>query len=167
MIFYYLDASAWVKRYYQEAGTAWVQDLFIHNRSLACASLGLIEVMATLARKGKAGEINPSMLKQKAEELEEDWGQFIQVQLTDEAVDIAKRLAREQALRGADAIHLASAILLRSRFAEEDDRLIFVTSDHELKEKAQSSGLDVIDPEEQERQTLSKADEERQKEEGE
>ena len=28
MIFYYLDASAWVKRYYQETGTRWVQKLF-------------------------------------------------------------------------------------------------------------------------------------------
>ena len=72
MIFYYLDSSAWVKRYYQESGTTWVQDLFTHNRAMACASLGLIEVMATLARKGKAREINPSMLEQKVQELEED-----------------------------------------------------------------------------------------------
>jgi len=47
VILYYLDASAWVKRYYQESGTAWMQDLFAHNRTMACASLGLIEVMAT------------------------------------------------------------------------------------------------------------------------
>jgi predicted nucleic acid-binding protein len=53
MIFYYLDSSAWVKRYYQESGTTWVQSLFEHNQVLACASLGLVEVMATLARKCK------------------------------------------------------------------------------------------------------------------
>ena len=57
MIFYYLDASAWVKRYYHESGTTWVQSLFEHNQVLACASLGLVEVMATLARKCKAREI--------------------------------------------------------------------------------------------------------------
>lgn len=56
MIFYYLDASAWVKRYYQETGTTWVRDLFSSNHVMACASLGLIEVMATLARKCKARE---------------------------------------------------------------------------------------------------------------
>ena len=28
MIFYYLDASAWVKRYYRESGTDLVQGLF-------------------------------------------------------------------------------------------------------------------------------------------
>lgn len=65
MIFYYLDASAWVKRYYQETGTTWVQDLFAQNQTIACASLGLIEVMATLARKEKAQEIDPSILEQE------------------------------------------------------------------------------------------------------
>ena len=34
MIFYYLDASAWVKRYYQETGTAWVQNVFTQKRML-------------------------------------------------------------------------------------------------------------------------------------
>jgi len=141
-------------------GTTWVQDLFGHNRAIACASLGLIEVMATLARKEKAQEIDPSMLEQKAQEVEEDWERFIQVQLTTEAVDMAKGLARALALRGADAVHLASALLLQRRFVEEDDQLILVTSDHELKEAAHLSGLVIIDPEEQERPTSPQAEEE-------
>lgn len=150
MILYYLDASAWVKRYYQETGTTWVEDLFAQNRMIACATLGLIEVMATLARKRKAGEIDLSILEQKIQELEEDWEHFIQVQLTDEAVKVAKELAKELALRGADAVHLASALLLQRRFVEDDDRLILVTSDHELKDAAQSTGLVTIDPDERE-----------------
>jgi predicted nucleic acid-binding protein len=149
VIFHYLDASAWAKRYYQETGTRWVQDLFTGSRAIACASLGLIEVIATLARKRKAGEIDPLLSEQKARELEEDWRSFIQVQLTAEAVDKARDLARESALRGADAVHLASALLLQSRFAQDDDQLIFITADHELKQAAQASGLVVIDPNEQ------------------
>lgn len=152
MIFYYLDASAWVKRYYQEIGTTWVQDLFANNRILSCASLGMIEVIATLARKGKAKEIDPNILKQKVREIEEDWGHFVKIQLSAEAMDIAKDIARTFALRGADAIHLASALLLKRRFAEEDDKLIIITSDRELKEAAQLSGLVVIDPDEQDRE---------------
>ena len=80
MIFYYLDASAWIKRYYKEMGTDWVQDLFAQNRTMACASLGLVEIMATLARKRKAREISQNRLEQKAQELEEDWECFVQVQ---------------------------------------------------------------------------------------
>jgi len=150
VIFYYFDASAWVKRYYQEAGTDWVQDLFAHNQIMACASLGMIEVMATLARKCKAREIGSPIFEKKTQELEADWEHFIHVQLTAEVVDMAKTSAKELALRGADAIHLASALLLQRRFAAEDDRLIFVTSDRELKEAAQVSGLIVVDPNEKE-----------------
>jgi hypothetical protein len=75
-------------------------------------------------------------------------GRFIQIQLTTETTDLAKDLARDMALRGADAVHLVSALVLRRRFADAEERLVFVTSDRELKEAAQSSGLALIDPEE-------------------
>jgi uncharacterized protein len=155
VIFYYLDASAWVKRYYWEPGTRWVQDLFAQNPAITRASPGLIEVMATLARKRKARDIDLLAFEQKVQELEEDWARFIQIQLTTETMDLAKDLARNMALCGGDAVHLASALVLRKRFADAEDRLIFVASDRELKEAAESSGLAVIDPEEQEKQTMS------------
>ena len=72
MIFYYLDASTWVKRYYWEPGTRWVQELFAQSPTIACASLGLIEVMATLARKQKARDIDLLSFEQKVQELEEE-----------------------------------------------------------------------------------------------
>jgi predicted nucleic acid-binding protein len=157
VIFYYLDASAWVKRYYWEPGTRWVQELFAQNPAIACASLGLIAVMATLARK-KARDIDLFSFEQKAQELGEDWERFIQIQLVTETMDLAKDLARNMALRGADAVHLASALVLRRRFADAEDRLVFVASDRELKEAAHSSGLAVIDPEEREKQAPSPGD---------
>ena len=87
---------------------------------------------------------------------------FIQVQLTNETMELAKDLARNMALRGADAVHLASALVLQRRFADAEDQLIFVVSDRELKEATQSSGLEVIDPEEQEQQATSPADDARE-----
>jgi uncharacterized protein len=158
VIFYYLDASAWVKRYYAELGTRWVQELFAQNPTIACASFGLIEVMAALARKRKAREIDPLAFEQKVQELEEDWGSFIQIHLTTETVDLAKDLARNMALRGADAVHLASALVLQRRFADVEDRLVFVASDRELREAAQSSSLAIIDPEEHEKQATTPGD---------
>ena len=138
-----------------EPGTQWVQELFAQNPTIACASLGLIEVMATLARKRKARDIDLLSFEQKVQELEEDWVRFIQIQLTIETMDLAKDLAKNMALRGADAVHLASALVLQRRFANAEDRLVFVASDRELKDAAQSSGLAVIDPEEQEQQATS------------
>jgi predicted nucleic acid-binding protein len=149
MIFYYLDASAWVKRYYLETGTPWVQALFDSAPTVTCASLGLVEVMATLARKHKAQEIDSDAFEKKAQELEEDWQGFVQIHLTPEVVRRAKEVAKQRALRGADAVHLASALLLESRFVEAEDHLVLITSDHELKEVSQSCNIEVIDPETQ------------------
>lgn len=150
MTFYYLDASAWVKRYYQEKGTRWMQDLFLQNQMMACASLGLIEIVATLARKRKAREISPSSFRRKLRELEEDWEYFVEIQLSVEVVEVAKELTEKFALRGADAVHLASALSLRRHVEGGDDHLLFIASDHELKKAAQTSGLVIMDPEEQE-----------------
>jgi predicted nucleic acid-binding protein len=150
LIVYYLDASAWVKRYYQELGSAWVQNMFAHHRLIASASLGVIEVTATLARKAKGREIDPSMLDNKLRELDEDWTRFIQVHMTMDVVDMARQVAQELALRGADAIHLASALLLRQHLENESTQLTFVASDRELKDAAEASHLTLIDPEDQE-----------------
>lgn len=147
MTCYYLDASAWVKRYYQEARTSWVQNLFNQNSIVACASLGVVEVIATLARKCKAGEIKRDLLEQ-AQELDDDWKRFVQIQFTIETENQARLLAMNLALRGADAIHLASSLLLQKQI-EQDDKVILVTSDRQLKEPALASNLVVLDPTEQ------------------
>jgi len=148
VIFYYLDASAWVKRYYRESGTDSIQSLFATEQRLACASLGFVEVMATLARKRKAHEIDAVAFEQKSGELESDWERFVQIQLSVEAVELAKVMARMLALRGADAVHLASALILQERFVDEDDRLVLVTSDRELIAAGEVSGMIVMNPEE-------------------
>ena len=145
---YYLDASAWVKRYYEESGTLWVQNLFVGDVSIASASLGLVEVMATLSRKRKACEIDASDFEEKAGELARDWHDFIHVHMTEEAIEIATGLAREKALRGADAVHLAAALMLRRRLNPESDEVVLVASDRELKSAAASVSLLVVDPEE-------------------
>ncbi len=68
--------------------------------------------------------------------------------MTSETGNNAKELTIKYALRGADAVHLSSALMLQKRFREKEDRLIVVASDYELKEAAKSSGLEVIDPSE-------------------
>jgi hypothetical protein len=40
MMLYYLDSSAWVKRYFEERGSAWVDDLFEQDHLLSCSIPG-------------------------------------------------------------------------------------------------------------------------------
>lgn len=105
--------------------------------------------MATLSRKSKAQEITLSQFKQKARELEDDWKRFFQIPMTNEIVHVAKYLTKKLALRGSDAVHLSSALVLQKRFAEHGERLIMVTSDQELIGAATSSGLNTNDPSKQ------------------
>jgi predicted nucleic acid-binding protein len=142
---YYLDASAWVKRYYQEAGTAIVQSLFDNNSVLACSSLGVVEVSATLARKRKSAQITQANFLQMHGELLVDWRFFIQVQFSNEVQAESLNLTTMFSLRGADAVHLASAKVLE-RYLDSSDQYIFVSSDQELTLTASEVGLVVIDP---------------------
>jgi predicted nucleic acid-binding protein len=57
MTLYYLDASAWVKRYQQEQGSTWVEQLLRSDAHLACSALGLVEVCAALGRRRRGGFI--------------------------------------------------------------------------------------------------------------
>ncbi len=146
-----------------EKGTTWVLDLFAQNCSITCSSLGYVELMATLARKRKAREIDSGVFEKNINELENDRNTFIQVALTDEIVDIACKSARNFSLKGADAVHLASALFLKSRFEDENDHLVFIAADRELKEIAGLSGLEVIDPEYKNSQNLKTLDAAEQK----
>src|SRR5207245_10740249 len=98
---------------------------------VACATLGVVEVVATLARKRKVVQLDRSKFEEKTQQVVEDWRHFIQVKIENEVVDLARDLAGRLALRGADAIHLASAVALQARFVDDDDRLLFVASDRE------------------------------------
>jgi len=137
-----------VKRYVQELGTAWVNELFESDELLACATLGFVEVCAALARKGKAGELSADEVEAHTGEVEQDWRDFIQIEFTTELVISAAGRARQVALRGAGAVHLASAEALRRELAGTDSDIEVVTSDHELKAAVQASGMRVVDPEE-------------------
>jgi len=95
MNLYYLDSSAWVKRYYWETGTAWIESLFAQHQPIACASLGVIEVTATLARKQKTRSITSSQLEQGLRNLDDDWKHFVRLELTDEVVTAASSLSEK------------------------------------------------------------------------
>jgi uncharacterized protein len=141
---HYLDASARVKRYLDEAGADWVTGLFAQQTAFACASIGFFEVLATLARKLKARNIDKKQFADGLAQLELDWLRFSEVGLAAAVRRIAIDVAQRHALRGADTVHLASAILLRQRLV--GDEVLFVAADEELKAAALAEGFTVLDP---------------------
>ena len=149
MMLYYLDSSAWVKRYFEERGSAWVDGLFEQDNLLSCSTLGLIEVMATAVRKCAGGAIDAAGLAETKSWLMDEWGSFLWVGLAPEVVERSLEIADAFALRGSDSVHLASALQLRNDLGIDSNEFTFVTSDQELKAAAVTAGLVLVDPQEQ------------------
>jgi len=143
---FYLDASAWVKRYFREPGTGWIHQQFEQENPLGGSTLGLIEVTATCARKRNAGAIDGARFQEIKNRLLEDWNGFFQLELTPEVVERSLDLASTFALRGADSVQLASVMILKEKLALDEDAITLVTSDQELRVAALKAGLLVTDP---------------------
>jgi predicted nucleic acid-binding protein len=149
MMLYYLDSSAWVKRYFNEAGSERVDGLFEPHQTLGCSPLGLIEVGSAMARKRTAGEVLPEEWEPKRAALLKDWRRFLRMEMTPAVVQRALDVGETHGLRGADSVHLASALQLRDDLANDAGGFALVTSDQELKAAALKAGLAVFDPQEQ------------------
>ncbi|MGD0776525.1 MAG: type II toxin-antitoxin system VapC family toxin [Candidatus Solibacter sp.] len=149
MMLFYLDSSAWVKRYYRELGSDWINQQFEQEILFGGSTLGLIEVMATCARKRTAGAIDAVRFQQIESDLLDDWNGLFQMELTSGVVQRSLELASTFGLRGADSVHLASALMLREKLAVDSNEFTFVASDLEPKAAALKAGLAVVDPQEE------------------
>jgi predicted nucleic acid-binding protein len=149
LICYYLDSSAWAKYYKKELGSPWITTLFEGKQDniLASSVIGYIEVLSALSNKRVNKEIDQNGFDQKAMDLEKDWNGLVKVNLSDDVIQEAKRFLLHSYLKGADTIHLSSAIYLQKQITPEC-YFEFVTSDGKLKTAAKSFGLKVIDPQE-------------------
>ena len=100
----YLDSSAWVKRYCLEIGSDQVASLFDSGRPLFCSRLGLLEVVAALARKRKSGSLPAEAFEDLHRKVQTDWGTFWKIDLSTRLMVAAESVAATLALRGAEAL---------------------------------------------------------------
>jgi predicted nucleic acid-binding protein len=107
---------------------------------------GYVEVACALARRQTPRRLDEQRLAQLREDLQEDWTNLVGLAFTEELVDRAVVLGQDYKLRGADAVHLATALGLKDSLAGVDERVVLITSDQELLEAAREAGLTVEDP---------------------
>ena len=70
---YYLDTSALVKLYHQEAGTDQVEALFTQSEnSLIISELAVVELCSTVARKVRTGEISEEAYEEVLKNFDDD-----------------------------------------------------------------------------------------------
>jgi len=142
MSLHYLGSSAcWIKRYFNESGSASLRTLFDGHAALACCRFGLVEVAAAISRRAHHEGIDAACIAAQVELARRDFALFTHVALTENVWALNESLGPRHRMRGADALHLAAAMTLA---AQASGQVTMVSSDAELVQAAKSEGLTVL-----------------------
>lgn len=137
----FLDTSTMAKRYVQEPGSEELDDLLLSVAiEVFVSTLAFPEFAAAIGRKLRNKEILKESAKNAMRELEKDWyGLFTKIPLAETVAESAASMAIQYSLKGADAVHLASAIEIGAD--------LFVVSDNQLISAAKKTGIKPYNPE--------------------
>jgi predicted nucleic acid-binding protein len=133
----YFDASALVKLVTEESGSDLAAQLWDGCDAPVASRLAYPEVRAALAAAGRNHDLDEAELDAAEADWEQYWEAVRPVELTQPVERHAGHLARQHALRGADAVHLASALAIG------DPELIIAVWDRRLHAGATAAGLRV------------------------
>ncbi|HSL60090.1 MAG TPA: type II toxin-antitoxin system VapC family toxin [Acidimicrobiales bacterium] len=114
MALVYFDSSALVKLVLDESGSELVAMLWNACDAALSSRLAHPEVCAALAAAGRNHDLTTSEVAAAAADWEVFWSSMRPVELTADVERTAGELAGSHQLRGADAVHLASALALES-----------------------------------------------------
>ncbi|HEY4817876.1 MAG TPA: type II toxin-antitoxin system VapC family toxin [Candidatus Acidoferrum sp.] len=153
----YLDSSALIKRYQNEPGTealnARLQAEAKGLRVVFTSVLTYAEIHAALARRGREQLLSPEEAEVVSDAFDADWVLSLgPIELGTNVLGFVRDIVRGFSLRGADAIHLASALWLRdmARLGVKADQyrgpLVFVSSNKQLTRAASKHKIEVFDP---------------------
>ena len=135
----YLDTSALVKLYVDEAGSDVVQAAVSAATHVATSRVAYPEARSAFARQHVAGNLSDTDLRRIVAALDRDFLSLVVVELVAAVGKRAGELAERYGLRGFDAIHLAGALDCGRMIGEEPG---FLTFDTRQAEAARDQGLD-------------------------
>lgn len=136
----YCDTSALVKLYVEESGSSWVRHWMNAADVVGIAAIGYVEAKAAFARAVHSGRVIRRTYRRMIEDFEEDWGRCLVLEINQQLLRHAGRLAEQHRMRAYDAVHLAAALQIRAHGCEE---VTFLGFDHELNLAAKAEGLSL------------------------
>jgi len=140
----YLDSSALIKNYSQEPGTHRVREILSGADGCSISKIGYAEICAAFGRKNRENPKDRRVHLVGFQRFQEDWKLLNIVEVEDDLLPVIRSLTEKYPLRGADAIHLASALWLERVLRDE---VTFVAADGRLLEAARDEKLKTVNPE--------------------
>ena len=135
----YLDTSALIKLYIEETGREMVIGAVSAADRIVTSTTTYAEARAGLARRFREGDFTRDEHRTGVADLDRDWNTYLRLPVRESIALHAGELAERYALRGYDAIHLASALYLAERFED----LRFLAFDQRLVDSARQARLPV------------------------
>ena len=158
--YFFLDASALVKRYLHESGSERINFLFanVPLMHLKCLTLGGAEVFWICIRKKNDGRITPQQFTQAVSNLQleviAEESAFQTISIPDSLVWDSLDLVETYSLNSVDGIVLRSALDVSEELREISNNLVLVASDKRLLRAARAEGLLTFNPESDTEKTL-------------
>ena len=110
----FLDTSALVKLYVEDADSDTVRRWVEAADDVACQWLAYVEARSAFAAKHRLGELSGVALTGCKEELERDWTRYHRIAVTPSLLRRAGALSEQLGVRACDSVHLAGAEHLQS-----------------------------------------------------
>jgi len=137
----YADTSALVKRYVREEHSDRVRKAWREARRVATSEVAFAEAMAAVARRWRFGDLSDETHTKLREKLSRDFRTLVRIPISEELDRRIADLVLRYPLRGFDAIHLSSALLIQE---EVRGPVTFACFDADLSSAAQSAGLELL-----------------------
>jgi len=143
---YFLDSTAFVKLFVQEAGTDAIirrMEATEDNRKLISAGTPL-EVYAALKRRERLGGLAPEDSEGARNILRVEAARMVQQPLNPAVLEAARQVLDRHELRSSEAIQLGAAVVAREMF--QGIEIVFVSSDKRLLEAAKEEHFETLNP---------------------
>jgi predicted nucleic acid-binding protein len=137
----YLDTSALLKRYFREVFSEKVISSWKRSAAIVTSAVAYAETVASIYRKKREISSHTAVCDSVKRTFDREWESFVRIEVNNELNPYVDRLVQSHPLRGFDAIHLASAVIVQETLSEE---ILFACFEKRLLDAARFEGFKTL-----------------------
>lgn len=146
MTSYFLESSAFAKLFVLERGSEpLIRTLErVDDPQKIVSALASLEVRSAIRRREREGDLLPADAAQALDSLQAENLRILEQPLSQTVIDVGRAVLDAHPLRAADALHLATCLVVRDTLRVSD--ICFVSADDALLKAAQAEQFLTLNP---------------------